>query len=170
MAAPAPSHRLRISRLRQVGFVRDAAFTGGTQILHALGAMVAGIMVARSLGPTGTGTISVVVTLGSMAILLASLGVHQSSIYFLGRPGVDRDAVMANAAVFGLAGGVAAAGGLAVVGVLFHRQLLDQISIGIFLLYVVAVPFSYFTQFAQRIALGNGRIGMYAAPDLVEGV
>jgi O-antigen/teichoic acid export membrane protein len=170
VAAPASSHRLRINRLRRVGFVRDAAFTAGTQVLHALGAMAAGIMVARTIGPTGTGTLSVVVALGSIAVLLATFGVHQSSIYFLGRPGVDRVAVMSNATVFGLAGGLAAAVGLALVGVVFRRQLLDQISVGIFLLYVIAVPFSYFTEFARRIVLGNGRIGMYSSPDIIEGV
>jgi O-antigen/teichoic acid export membrane protein len=170
MVAPAPGPRLRIDRLRRVAFVRDAAFTGATQVLHALGAMVAGIMVARTIGPTGTGTLSVVVALGSIAVLLASFGVHQSSIYFLGRPGVDREAVMANAAVFGLVGGLAAAGGLAAVGVIFRRQLLDQIGVGIFLLYVTAVPFTYFSEFARRIVLGNARIGMYTAPDIIEGL
>jgi O-antigen/teichoic acid export membrane protein len=170
MAAPAPGHRAVLRRLVGVGFVRDAAFTGGTQILHALGAMIGGIMVARTVGPTGTGTISVVVALASTAVLLASLGVHQSSIYFLGRPGSDRDAVMSNAIVFGLVGGAVAAGGLAVSGVLFRRQLLDRISIGLFLLYVAAVPFSYFTEFARRLVLGSGRVGMYSSPDIIEGI
>lgn len=170
MATPASGQRLRLDRLRRVGFVRDAAFTGGTQILHALGAMAAGIIVARTIGPTGTGTLSVVVALGSMAVLLATFGVHQSSIYFLGRPGIDRDAVTSNAIVFGLAGGGAAAAGLAMAGLLFRHQLLAHISVGIFLLYVVAVPFSYFTEFARRVVLGNGRIGMYSSPDIIEGI
>lgn len=170
MAARVSDDRPRLSRLSGVGFIRDVAFTGGTQLLHALGAMIAGVMVARSIGPSGTGTISVVVALASMAVLLASFGVHQSSIYFLGRPGADRDAVMSNAALFGLIGGIAAAGALAVISVLFRRQLLDRISIGIFLLYLISVPFSYFTQFAQRIVLGNGRIALYTAPDIIEGV
>jgi O-antigen/teichoic acid export membrane protein len=170
VAAPTSGQRLRVRRLSQVGFVRDVALTGGTQLLHALGAMVAGIMVARTIGPAGTGTISVVVALGSIAVLLGGLGVHQSSIYFMTRPGADGDAVISNAVAFGLVGGVGAAGALALAGVVFRHQLLDRISIGIFLLYVVAVPFTYFTEFARRLVLGRGRVGMYTSPDIIEGV
>jgi O-antigen/teichoic acid export membrane protein len=170
VATPTSGHGLRVHRLARVRFVRDAAFTGGAQIVHALGAMLAGIIVARTLGPVGTGTISVVVALGSIGVLLATLGVHQSSIYFMSRPGVDADAVMSNAVAFGLFGGAAAAVGLAAAGAVFHHQLLDRISIGVFLLYVAAVPFSYFTEFARRIVLGRGRIAMFTSPDLVEGI
>ena len=59
-------------RLFRVPFVRDFAVTGGTQVFKSFGAMVGGILTARALGPSGKGIISVLVALGSMAVMLAS--------------------------------------------------------------------------------------------------
>jgi O-antigen/teichoic acid export membrane protein len=152
-----------------VRFFRDVALTGGTQVIQAALAMVGGILVARFLGPSAKGALTTLVALGSMAVLLASLGVHQSSVYFLGRFKSDHDAVVSNTTIFGLAGGILAGTGLAIFGIIFHRQLLHGIAISLFLVYILAVPCNYFNEFARRIALGAGRVGIYNLPDLVGG-
>ena len=51
----------------------------------------------------------------------------------------------------------------------FRRQLLHEIPIGLFLLYLGGVPFLYFNEFARRIGLGAGRVGIYNVPDLITG-
>jgi O-antigen/teichoic acid export membrane protein len=153
----------------RVRFVRDVAMTGGTQVLQGLFAMLGGILVARTLGPSGKGTISVLVALGSMAVLLASFGVQMSSIYFLGRFKSNRDAIISNNYVFGLVGGVAAAIGLALVCVAFEQALLNGIGLGLLFLYVCFVPFNYFNEFARRTVLGEGRVAAFNIPQLVTG-
>jgi len=158
-----------MTSLFRVRFVRDVAMTGGTQILQGFFAMLGGILVARVLGPSGKGTISVLAALGSMAVLLASFGVHTSSIYFLGRFKSDRDAIISNNYVFGAIGGLVAAVGLALVGLVFERALLNGIGLGLLLLYVFFVPFNYFNEFARRTVLGEGRIAAYNLPELVTG-
>ena len=147
-------------------FVRDVAMTGGTQAFIGLASMAGGIIVARVLGPSARGVISVLVALGSMAVLLASFGVHTSSIYFLGRFKSDRDAIISNNFVVGVVGGLLAATGLAVLGLVFQRALLNGIGLGVFLLYVTFVPFNYFNEFARRTVLGEGRVAAFNLPEL----
>ena len=143
--------------------------TGGTQVAVGFFSMVGGILVARLLGPSAKGTISVLVALGSMAVLLASFGVHTSSIYFLGRFKSDRDAVISNNILFAAAGGILAGGGLALVGIVFQRALLNGIALPLLVLYVFFVPFNYFNEFARRTALGEGRIAAFNLPELAAG-
>jgi len=156
-------------RLFHVRFVRDFAATGGTQIFVSFGAMVGGILIARALGPSGKGTISVLVALGSMAVTLASFGVDLSAVYFLGRFKSDRTAVVSNNLLVGVLGGLVTGVLLAAVGILFHQQLLRGISTGVFLLFVISVPCLYFNGFAQLIAWGLGRIAGANVSGLIEG-
>jgi O-antigen/teichoic acid export membrane protein len=155
--------------LFRVRFVRDVAMTGGTQFVMGLCSMLGGILVARLLGPSAKGTISVLVALGSMTVLLASFGVHTSSIYFLGRFKSDRDVIISNNYVFGAIGGLVAAVGLALLGLVFERALLNGIGLGLFFLYVFFVPFNYFNEFARRTMLGEGRVAAYNLPELATG-
>jgi len=150
-------------------FVRDVALTSGTQFVKAALAMVAGIVVARYYGPSARGTVSVLVALGSMTVLLGSLGLHQSSVYFMGRYAEKREQVVSNNMVVGAVGGVVIAVCLLAVGLLLHEQILGGISSGLFAVYVVSVPFLYFNTFAQRIVLGAGRVTGFNIADLVEG-
>src|SRR6266498_2678766 len=91
----------------RVRFVRDVALTGGAQVLQAGCAMLAGVLIARFLGPAPKGELAVLAALGSMAVLLASLGVHQSGIYFLGLFKDRADTVISNIAAFASFGGIA---------------------------------------------------------------
>jgi O-antigen/teichoic acid export membrane protein len=143
--------------------------TGGTQILKSLGAMIAGILVARALGPSGKGVISVLIALGSMAVILASFGVHLSGVYFLGRFKSDREAIVSNNLLVGVVGGLLTGVLLATAGILFHDQLLRGIGTGMFVLFVISVPCLYFNVFAQLIALGLGRVGGFNLPEIMEG-
>ncbi len=153
----------------RVRFIRDFAITGGTQAIKSFGAMVGGVIVARALGASGKGVISVLVALGTMGVLLGSFGVHLSGVYFLGRFKSDREAVVSNNLLVGVLGGLLTGVILASVGIIFHGQLLRGIGVDVFLLFVISTPFTYFNEFGQRIALGLGRIVGYNLPELMEG-
>src|SRR3954468_5456208 len=131
-------------------FVRDVAMTGGAQGIQAICAMLGGILVARFLGPEAKGQLTVLVALGAMAVLLASLGVHQSAIYFLGRHKDERDAIVSNNTLFALCGAVVTTALLAALGVTFHDQLLSGVPLTLFFAYLLAVPFNYVTEFVRR--------------------
>src|SRR5947199_18893 len=65
-----------MKQIFRVRFVRDVAVTGGAQVGYAVATMIGGIIVARVLGPSGRGTLSVLTALGALAVLLAVFGDH----------------------------------------------------------------------------------------------
>jgi O-antigen/teichoic acid export membrane protein len=151
-------------------FARNVAMTGGAQATQAVMAMIAGIVVARELGASAKGTISVLTALGAMSVLVCSLGVHLSGIYFLGRHKAERDTIVSNNLLFASVGGVVTASGLLAIGVLFEQEVLHNIDLGLFLLYVTCVPLLYFNEFGRALLLGLGRVGTYNVPDALGGV
>jgi O-antigen/teichoic acid export membrane protein len=161
--------RLRAKNPLRVRFIRDVAMTGGAQFLQAAAAMVAGVMVARVLGPAAKGELTVLAALGTISVVLASLGLHHSAVYFLGRFKADRDAVISNNVLVGLVGGLCTALALGVAGVAFSDALISGIPLGVFLLFLPFVPFNYFNEFSRRVLLGSGRVALYNLPDFVTG-
>jgi O-antigen/teichoic acid export membrane protein len=154
----------------RIRFIRDVAVTGGAQVAYAASAMVAGILVARALGPEGRGEISVLTALGAMAVLLASLGLHTSSIYFIGRFKNDADGVITNNTIAAVVGGLATAVALLGACLVFQDQLLNAISVGLLLVFLPWVPFNYFNEFGSRTALGMGSVALMNLPLLVGAV
>jgi O-antigen/teichoic acid export membrane protein len=152
-----------------VRFVRDVAGTAGTRVIQAVCAMVAGILVARLIGPTGNGTLSVLVALGGMAVLLGSLGLHYATVYFMGRFKEERDRVISNAIVVGVVGGLVSAGALTAVALPFDRKLLGTVPHELFFIYLAVIPCAYFNMMARNILLSIGRVAIYNVPDLLEG-
>lgn len=153
----------------RVRFVRHVAMTGGAQAVQATSAMIAGVVVARALGADAKGTLSVLTALGGMAVMLASLGVQLSGVYFLGRFKSERDAVLSNNLLVAVTGGLVTTVGLGAAGVVFHDALLPGIDQGLFLLFVCSVPFFYFNQFGRGLLLGLGRVGRYNLPEALNG-
>jgi O-antigen/teichoic acid export membrane protein len=143
--------------------------TSGAQASQAAFAMISGIVVARALGASGRGTISVLVALGTTTVLIASFGIHLAAVYFLGRFKEEHDSVVTNTLLMGVFGGLAAALGLAIVGIALSDQVLPGIGIGLFVVYVLSVPLYYFNQFGRALLLGAGRVGTYNLPDVVGG-
>jgi O-antigen/teichoic acid export membrane protein len=153
----------------RVRFVRHVAMTGGTQFVQAAFAMLAGIVVARALGPSARGELAVLTSLGALTILLGSLGIHLSGVYFLGRFPDESDTIVSNNLLAGVVGGLFAALALLGAGLAFERGLLHQVDIGLFVTFAACVPFLYFNQFGRTLLLGLGRVGGFNLPDLLGG-
>jgi O-antigen/teichoic acid export membrane protein len=157
-------------KLFRVGFVRDVALTGGVQAGQAVLAMAGGVIVARALGPSGRGTLSVLAALSSIAVLLGTFGFHQATLYFLGRRPEEREEIIANSMTVALVGGPVVGCALLVVGLLFREAVLQDTKSSLFFVFVLSVPFSYFTFFARRFGLGLKRVDIYNLPDIVQGI
>src|SRR4051812_24063057 len=111
----------------RIRFIRDVALTGSSQVIQAASAMLSGILIARFLGASAKGTISVLVALGSLAVLLGSLGLHLSGVYFLGRFKSDHDAVISNSVVAAVVGGITTTCVLVGTTVVFRHEILGSI-------------------------------------------
>ncbi|HLI43602.1 MAG TPA: polysaccharide biosynthesis C-terminal domain-containing protein [Acidimicrobiales bacterium] len=155
--------------MKRSRFVRQTAVTSVMRVTSALTSMAAGIVVARELGAAGRGTLSVLVALGTVAVLFGSFGIHYSGIYFLGRLPDEIDRILSNMVVVSAVGGLLTAGVLTACVVGAHGVFLGAISFRLFLLFIAVVPCSYFNEFAQRALMGLGRTTAYVVPDLFEG-
>lgn len=131
--------------------------------------MAAGIVVARELGASGRGTLSVLVALGTLSVLLGSFGIHYSGIYFIGRRPNEVDRILSNLLAVSVVGGLATAAVLTLGATLAHSALLGTISFHLYLLFVAVVPCSYFSEFARRALMGFGKAMAYVVADLFEG-
>jgi O-antigen/teichoic acid export membrane protein len=151
-------------------FIRHVAMTGGAQLVQAALAMAAGILVARVLGPSPRGALAVLTALGAITILVGSLGIHLSGVYFLGRFKDERDSIVSNNLVVGSLGGVAVAVGLGALGLALHDAILPGIAESLFIVFLFSVPLLYFNQFGKTLLLGAGRVGIYNVPESVGGV
>jgi|GEM_PF-1686963 len=100
---------------REARAVASTATTRAT-VLAVTGSVY--VLVSRTLGPSGVGAFSVLVTIATVAVILGHLSVEQAQTY-LWSTGVDRRALGANAKVLGImAGVVAGAAGWAAVRLL----------------------------------------------------
>jgi O-antigen/teichoic acid export membrane protein len=159
-----------MTRLFARRFVRQAILSGGAQVSQAGLAMIAGILVARHFGASAKGTLSVLLALGSTAVLLGSLGVHNSSVYTLATRVDERDSILSNVLALAAIGGVITFVVLSGVVVLLKTALIGPIAVSIFLVFAISLPFNYFNQFAQRAALGLGNARLYNLPYFTEGI
>jgi O-antigen/teichoic acid export membrane protein len=82
---------------------------------------------------------------------------------------VQRDVIISNSIMFAVAGGLLTGIGLTGAILLFRHQLLSNIRIGLFLVFLPFVPLGYFNNFASRIALGMGQIRMFNLEELIRG-
>ena len=149
--------------------MRHVLMASGARATQAVSAMVAGILVARFLGAEAKGTLSVLTALASMGVLLASLGIPLSGIYFLGRFKEERDLVISNNLVAGALGGVLTAGLLVAVATAFSDAILHGIEVSLLVLYACSVPFYFFNEFGRGVLFGEGKIRQAYLPDILGG-
>jgi O-antigen/teichoic acid export membrane protein len=64
-------------------FIRRTIFTGGASLISAVGILASGVLVARLLGPEGTGTVSLATWVAITASMIAGLGLPRAIERFL---------------------------------------------------------------------------------------
>ena len=81
---------------------RQRSFSGNVlrflsaNIFRLIVGVIANILIARVLGPTGSGTTSLLFLVTSLLVAVFSLGVHQSNVYYVGPQRHGLGAVMTN--------------------------------------------------------------------------
>ena len=80
------------------------------RVLGATGFLVAAVIMARSLGPTGRGTLAFVIVVALLLARLASLGIGGATVYFAARRPLERGRILGTNAGFVALSGAAAIG------------------------------------------------------------
>jgi O-antigen/teichoic acid export membrane protein len=80
------------------------------RVLGAAGFFVAAVIMARSLGPTGRGTLAFVTVIALLVARLASFGIGVATIYFAARRPAERARILGTSAAFVAVSGAAVIG------------------------------------------------------------
>lgn len=67
-----------------MGLLRDSTITFSTRILIFVLQIITGIILARVLGPTGRGEFALLILIPTFIVMIGSLGIEVSNIYFTG--------------------------------------------------------------------------------------
>ena len=90
-------------------FAVDVTLSYATLVLNSLLASVTGIILARSLGPSGKGIFSLCITIPSMATALLSLGLNSSNVYLIAKRKYPIGLIAGNAFLYSVCVGCFAA-------------------------------------------------------------
>lgn len=146
-------------------FLYGVSITLGARVLGLAIAILASVIAARFLGPSGKGALAVVGLVSSLAIQLGDLGLHASTTYFTARDPETLPRIATISLWIGLLMGTALSLLVLAVAWLFPHSL-NEVP-GRFLLIPIAfIPFGLMTLYFQNILLGMQRIVAFNLVDL----
>lgn len=139
-------------------FIKDLASVGFSKVLIVVFGLLNTIIIARLLTPAANGVISALSVYPSLFMTIGSLGIRQSTTYFVGQKMHSMDAIKK-----------------AVVSIWFFTSVLSVIicflliyffssngsNITLVILAVAAIPFSLFNTYSSGIFLGQNNIQGY---------
>jgi O-antigen/teichoic acid export membrane protein len=135
--------------------IRSITATFAAKVGSAMLGLLASVIVARSLGPEGRGSLAAATTLAAIGMQFGNLGLHASNTYYIARDRSQLPAIFANLIVAAVSFGAVAAVVLAVVS--RATGMTNQMSAGLIGLALLWIPFGL-----AYILLANLLLGLHA--------
>jgi len=132
----------------------NLSFTFGTRIIVLFLSLLIGIIIARTLGPSGKGLLAIIAMIGTVVFHLGNLGIGTFNAYAISNESVPKKDIIGNSFWTGLIIGII---GFAIISVLalnfpiFFRN----ISRSYLLLYLISLPFIFWSNFFYAILTGE---------------
>jgi O-antigen/teichoic acid export membrane protein len=145
-------------------FASGVAVTFATRLLILLCVVGSSVVVARWLGPEGTGALAVLNVTVALALQLGSAGLPSATTYFVAK---DRSAlaqVWASGIMFSLAAGVLIAIGLIAVASV-RPDLFNGVSARLIAIAAISIPFQLLTLLGLNLLLAIDRIKLMNSLD-----
>jgi O-antigen/teichoic acid export membrane protein len=147
------------------GFLYEVSLTFGTRVVGLFITILASVIAARVLGPSGKGALAVTGLITSLAVQFGDLGLHASTTYFAARQPSALRRIATLSLWVGLWMGVLLSGLVLAAAWLFPGSL-GEIPEGYLLFPVVVIPFSLLSLYFQNLLLGMQRIFAFNVVDL----
>jgi O-antigen/teichoic acid export membrane protein len=112
-----------IRKMFEAGFLRDISETVATRLVLIVLGLITSVLVARLLGPEGRGLFAIAAAIGAVGIQLGNAGIHSSNTYYVAQ-------------------------NRALLPTLLGNSLLISLGMGISLIGVTAVTFTFYPQIA----------------------
>jgi O-antigen/teichoic acid export membrane protein len=153
--------------LKRNSLSRDILGVFGARALWTILGTIAGVILARQLGPHDRGILALVLLLPSTVVTLVKLGIAQANVYFVNRKRAAIEDVASNSAALALTLGVLAAG----VVWLLQDGLLSSFLPGVapwaLALALLRVPLLLLDDYLYGVLQAAGRFSLYNARLLI---
>jgi len=139
-------------------FIKDVLSVGVSKILIIVFGLTTSIIVARVLGPEKNGVIAALLVYPSLFMSIGSLGIRQSTTYFLGKKIFSEDQIKTAITQIWLFTTVFS---MAVCFVLMRYFSKSGENMWLVILALVPIPFALFNTYNSGIFLGKNEIGTF---------
>jgi len=149
------------------GLLRSGILTLASRLIVFALSLVAGIILARTLGPGGRGQYALALLGPSLLVLVANLGVSNALIYNLARHTFHVDQLIGQVIPLALILGGIATAVFVVVVALFGRQLLPGVPLNLVFIAAASVPLALFFYFSLSFSQGLEKFAAFNSLYLV---
>lgn len=129
--------------------------------------ILASVITARYLGPSGRGVLVVLAVIQGLAIQFGSFGFNASITFFISRDPSSTDRIVSNTIVTALTGAVALCAVLFLSALFVPKALLGTVDPSHFYIALVAIPFVLGTQLLQNVFIARQMTYDFNLLDLV---
>lgn len=144
--------------VREKSFKRDAFYTFMTSMGIVGLNFLFSVLVARMLGPTGKGAISLIVLVAALLAMFGNMGISMANIYHIGKSKYPLSSVVGNSFFFSLSmGGVLALVYLALFFI-FRATLVKDLEFSFMVFASLLVPFMLFNVLMEGVFVGKNLI------------
>ena len=147
-------------------FASSVAVTFATRLLILTGVVGSSVIVARYLGPEGTGALAVLNVTAALALQLGSAGLPSATTYFVAKDRNSLGPVWTSGIIFSLAAGTLMAVGLIAVAS-FRPDLFNGVSSRLIAIVAISIPFQLLTLLGLNLLLAIDRIKLMNSLDAV---
>jgi len=131
--------------------------------------LITGVILARTLGPTGRGIYSLALLAPSALLLVANLGVSNALVYHLARRTFPIDQLIGQVLVLALVLGGVTTAALIIAMALFGHLVLPGVSPQLVVIAGLSIPLGLFFYYATAFAQGIEKFGAYNLQYIVNG-
>lgn len=139
-------------------FIRDVFSVGVSKVLVIVFGLSTSIIIARALGPEKNGIIAALLVYPSLFMSIGSLGVRQSTAYFLGKGIFTEEQIKKAITQIWLFTTVFSIG---VCFILMRYFSKSGENLGLVILALLPIPFTLFNTYNSGIFLGKNEIGYF---------
>ena len=145
--------------MKAATFAKETAMTLTARVAGLALALLTSVVIARMLGPDGTGVYTLATLFPLLVLTFANLGIGPATVYHVAQDRYPLREVFGNNVILSaIVGSAATLIGLA-VAVLFHDYLFPNVDLAYLLLALLLVPVNLFgQQYVNQILLGARRI------------
>jgi O-antigen/teichoic acid export membrane protein len=150
--------------MKAATFAKETAVTLIARVGGLVVALLTSIVIARALGPEGTGVYTLATLFPLLVLTFTNLGIGPATVYYVAQDKYSLPDVLGNNVILSAIAGTAATLLGLVVAVLFHSYLFPTVPLPYLLLALLLVPVNLFGQhYIIQILLGARRIKEFNA-------